>query len=263
MRPVITLTTDFGLKDPYVAEMKAVILGISPNTSIVDITHDIDKFDVKMAAYTLACASPYFPRGTVHVAIVDPHVGTKRRPILIQTQKEFYVGPDNGVLALAANNQGIEHVFEITNRRLMLSTISNTFHGRDIFAPVAAHLVGGTPPGEVGPEIRKIPTPSFARVVRRKNMLIGAVIHIDGFGNMITNFRQQKLDSLGIVETLKVKMKNRKLSLKLRRAYAEAKNKEALAIVGSHDFLEISVNQGDAGATFKARRGDKITLFKA
>lgn len=145
----------------------------------------------------------------------------------------------------------------------MLSTISNTFHGRDIFAPVAAHLAGGTPPGEVGPEIRKIPTPSFARVVRRKNMLIGAVIHIDGFGNMITNFRQQELDSLGIVETLNVKMKNRKLRLKLRRAYAEAKNKEALAIVGSHDFLEISVNQGDAGATFKARRGDKITLFKA
>jgi hypothetical protein len=152
MRPTVTLTSDFGLKDSYVAEMKAVILGISPSANIIDVSHDIEKFDVRMAAYALACAAPYFPKGTVHVVVVDPGVGTRRRSLLVQTQTAFYVGPDNGILALATNNQGIEHIFEITNPKFMLTRISNTFHGRDIFAPVAAHLANGTQPKEFGPD---------------------------------------------------------------------------------------------------------------
>lgn len=169
MAPLITLTTDFGLMDPYVAEMKGVILDINPDANIVDVSHDIRKFDIRMAAYTLACATPYFPRGTVHMAVVDPHVGTRRRPVLIQTQNAFYVGPDNGTLPLAANNQRIKHVFEISNRKFMLSRISNTFHGRDIFAPAAAHLSNGIRPAAFGPEIRRISTLGFARIIRRKH----------------------------------------------------------------------------------------------
>src|SRR4030066_406520 len=129
---MITLTTDFGLKDSYTAEMKAVILGICPHAVIVDITNEIAKFNVRMGAYVLASATPYFPKGTIHVVVVDPGVGTRRRSLLIQTKQGFFVGPDNGVLLLAAEKQGVTSIHEITNTKLMLPHVSNTFHGRDV-----------------------------------------------------------------------------------------------------------------------------------
>lgn len=258
--PIITLTTDFGSKDPYVAEIKAVILSLSPDARIVDLTHEVDKFNTRMASYVLACAAPYFPKGTVHVVVVDPGVGTRRRALLIQTRNGFYVGPDNGVLTLAANDQGIEHVFEITNRKFMLSRISNTFHGRDIFAPAAAHLINGTKPEEFGPEIDKVSKPGFTRIVKRRNMPVGEVLHVDGFGNIITNFRKRELDSMDPKEVVNVRFRSTKLRLKLCKAYAEVGKGEALAIVGSHSFLEISVNQGNAAKKLKVKAGDKITL---
>jgi S-adenosylmethionine hydrolase len=261
MPPIVTLTTDFGLRDPYVAEMKGVILSISPDATIVDLTHEIEKFDVRMAAYTLACATPCFPEGTVHVAVVDPQVGTRRRPLLIQTLKSFYVGPDNGILAIAVNMQGIEHIFEITNRKLMLPRISNTFHGRDIFAPAAAHLANGTRPVEFGPELRRISTPGFAKTFRKKGMLLGEVLHVDGFGNIITNFTEKDLGSTNMKENVDVKLKTRRLSLRLCRAYAEVEKQQPLAVIGSHSFLEISVNQGNAAKAFKIKRGDRLALF--
>jgi S-adenosylmethionine hydrolase len=140
---MITLTSDFGLKDPYVAEMKGVILTIIPNATLVDITHDIEKFNIRMAAFTLASVAPYFPKGTVHLAVVDPGVGTQRRAILVQTTQGFFVGPDNGILILPAQNQGIEHIYQLTNPKFMLPGVSSTFHGRDVFAPAAAHLDKG------------------------------------------------------------------------------------------------------------------------
>lgn len=261
--PIITLTTDFGLKDPYVAEMKAVILNISPNATIVDITHQIEKFNIRMSAYVLATAAPYFPKGTIHVVVVDPDVGTRRKAILIQTKQGYFIGPDNGVLTLAAKTQGIEHVYEITNPKLMLPKISNTFHGRDIFAPAAAHLARGTSPSEFGPEIHKIVTPKFARITKRKNTLTGEVIHIDGFGNMITNFNEKELESMGIKGMVNIKLKNTRLKLKLCKAYAEVEARKPLAIIGSHNFLEISINQGNAADTFKTKVGDKVTLYRS
>lgn len=261
--PIITLTTDFGLKDPYVAEMKAVILNISPNTKIVDITHQIEKFNIRMGAYVLAAASSYFPKGTIHVVVVDPGVGTRRKAILIQTKQGYFVGPDNGVLVLAAESQGIEHVYKITNPKLKLPKISNTFHGRDIFAPAAAHLAKGTPPSEFGPEIHKIVTPKFAKITRRKGGLIGEIIHIDGFGNIVTNFSEKELESMGIKGMVNIKLKNTRLKLKLCRAYAEVEAQKPLAIIGSHNFLEISVNQGNAADTFKTKVGDKVTLYRS
>jgi hypothetical protein len=263
MPALITLTTDFGLADSYVAEMKGVILGISPNTCIVDISHDVEKFNVRMVAYILASAAPYFSKGTVHVAVVDPSVGTKRRAILIQTRQAFYIGPDNGVLALAARSQGIEHVFRITNPKFRLPIISNTFHGRDIFAPAAAHLSKGAQPAEFGPEIQIIALTPLPRIVRGKSMLVGEVLHTDGFGNLITSFPQNVLRSLGVRSKIGVKLKGRRLTLNLCKSYAEAKKNEALAIVGSHGFLEISINQGNAAASLRVKTGDKITLFRA
>jgi S-adenosylmethionine hydrolase len=263
LKPVITLTTDFGLKDPYVAEMKAAILSVSPNVTILDISHKIEKFNIRMGAYILASASPYFPKGTIHVAVVDPGVGTKRRPLLIQTKHNFYVGPDNGVLVLAANSQGIEHIYEITNRKLMLPKISNTFHGRDIFAPAAAHLANGTPPTEFGQEIHEIVTPEFAKITRRKDMLIGEVLHVDGFGNIITNFGEKDVELMKIKQIVNVKLRNARLKLKFCKAYADVESQKPLALVGSHNFLEISINQGNAAETFKIKSGDKVTLYRS
>ncbi len=258
--PIITLTTDFGLKDPYVAEMKAAILSISRKAAIVDVTHEMEKFNIRMAAFVLASASPFFPENTIHMAVVDPRVGTERRSLLIQTKKAFYIGPDNGVLALAANNQRIEHIYEITNRKFMHSRISNTFHGRDVFAPSAAHLANGRRPTEFGPEIHKIATPSYAKVVKKKNTLVGEVVHIDSFGNIITNIQEKELKSWSIEETVEVTLNNTKLRLKLCRAYAEMKMHEPLAVIGSYDFLEISICQGNAAKTFGTKNSDQVTL---
>jgi len=261
--PIIALTTDFGLKDPYVAEIKAVILSISPNATIVDITHEIEKFNIGMGAHVLASASPYFPKGTIHVAVVDPGVGTKRRPLIIQTKHGFYIGPDNGVLALAAKSQGIEHIYEIENRKLMLPKISNTFHGRDVFAPAVAHLANGTPPAEFGPEIHEIVTPEFAKIIRRKGVLVGEVMHIDGFGNIITNFGEKELELMNAKDMVNVRLKNVMLKLKLCRVYAEVETQKPLAIIGSHNFLEVSINQGNAAERFKIKAGDKVTLYRS
>ncbi|MEM3626577.1 MAG: SAM-dependent chlorinase/fluorinase [Candidatus Bathyarchaeia archaeon] len=258
--PIITLTTDFGMKDPYVAEIKAVILDINPNATIVDITHEIEKFNMRMAAYVLACAAPYFPRGTIHVAVVDPGVGTKRRPIIIQTKNGYYVGPDNGVLVLAAKSQGIKHIYEISNRKFMLPKVSTSFHGRDIFAPASAHLAKGVSPAEFGPEIREIEIPEFSKIVKEKDMLIGEVIHIDDFGNIITNFGEKEVESIGLKDFINVKLKNVDLRLKFCKAYADVGFQEPLAIIGSHNFLEISINQGDAARHFKVKIGDKVML---
>jgi S-adenosylmethionine hydrolase len=259
---IITLTTDFGLKDAYVAEIKAVILSICRAAKIVDITHEIEKFNIRMGAFVLASASPYFPEGTIHLAIVDPSVGTKRQPILIQTKRSYFIGPDNGVLALAARNGGIEHIYKMTNRKLMMIKISNTFHGRDIFAPVAAHLAKGTLPAEFGPEIHKVATPEFAKITKRRNMLVGEVLHVDDFGNIVTNFGEKELKLMNMKETVNIKLKNTRLKLKLCKTYAEVKPQKPLAIVGSHNFLEISINQGNAAETLKIRSGDNITLYR-
>jgi len=262
-RAIITLTTDFGLRDPYVAEMKAAILSICPDATVVDISHEIEKLNTRMGAYVLASASPYFPKGTIHVAVIDPGVGTKRRPILIQTKHSLFVGPDNGVLVLAVKNQKIEHVYEITNRKLMLPKVSGTFHGRDVFAPAAAHLANGATPAGFGPEISAIVVPDFAKVIRRKNVLEGEVIHVNGFGNVITNFGRKELELMNVKDAVTVKLKNASLKLKLCKAYAEAEPHKPLAIIGSHDFLEVTVNRGNAAKYFKIKIGDRITLYRS
>lgn len=259
---IITLTTDFGLRDPYVAEMKAVILNIKPNAKIIDITHEIEKFNIRMGAYVLASAAPYFPKNTIHVVVVDPGVGTKRKPIIIKTKNAYYIGPDNGVLVLAAKNEGILHVYEISNREVMLPKVSDTFHGRDIFAPAAAYLANGTALARFGPEIHDIVVPEFTKVVKQKDRVTGEILHVDGFGNLITNIGKRELKLMDVNETVNIRLKGRKLKLKLCKSYASVKLGEPLAIIGSHNFLEISVNQGNASERFNVKVGDKITLYR-
>lgn len=260
---MITLTTDFGLKDPYVAEMKAVILGICPNAVIIDITHEIEKFNIRMGAFILDSAVPYFPKGAIHVAVVDPGVGTRRHPILIQTKQGFFVGPDNGLLILAAEKQGIMHIHELTNPRFMLPKVYATFHGRDIFAPAAAHLMNGVKPEELGPEIRKAVHPEFAKVTQRNGVLVGEVLHVDGFGNIITNINEKEVAQSHVKTAVIVDLAGHKLKLKLCQAYGEAEPREPLALIGSHGFLEIALNQGNAAKRFKTKAGDSVTMSPA
>ena len=260
---IATLTTDFGLKDPYVAEMKAAILSICPNSAIVDITHEIAKFNVRVGAYMLASAEPYFPKGSVHVAVVDPGVGTQRRPILIQTKQGFFVGPDNGILVLGAEKQGITCIHELANPKFMLPKVSNTFHGRDIFAPAAAYLLNGVKPEEFGPKISEAVKPEFAKVTLKNGVVVGEVLHVDGFGNIITNINEKEAAQNHLKGTVIVELQNYKLKLRFCNAYGETKPREPLALIGSHGFLEIALKQSSAAEKFKTKLGDRVTISPA
>jgi len=262
--PVVTLLSDFGLKDPYVAEMKAVVLSICPQARLVDISHEIEKFNIRMGAFVLASAAPYFPKGTVHVAVVDPRVGTKRRAIMVEAEDAFFVGPDNGLLVLAAERLGIRHVYEITNRRFMLSRVSHTFHGRDIFAPAAAHLAKGEcKPSHFGPEMKDYVVPRFAKPRLTKNALFCEVLHVDDFGNIVTNISRAEFEKTGIREgaMLRLRLRDRVVKLRFCSAYGEVLVRKSLVLIGSHEFLEVSVNQGNASERFGVRVGDAFAIM--
>jgi hypothetical protein len=254
------LLSDFGLKDPYMPEIKAAILTICPEARIVDISHSIEKFNVRMGAFVLASVAPYSPAGTVHVAVVDPGVGTERRALLVQTKRAFYTGPDNGLLMLAAQKGGIIHTYAITNSEFMLPTVSSTFHGRDVFAPAAAHLLSGVSPKQFGPEISDFEVPRFAKPTRQTGRLVGEVLHVDDFGNIITNISEEDLSKARMKtgKTLAVDMKNEHLKVNLCRTYGDAAPKSVLMLVDSHGFLELAVNQGNASRRFRVNAGDTV-----
>jgi S-adenosylmethionine hydrolase len=257
---VITLTSDFGLVDSYVAQMKGVILTINPTSTIIDITHNIGKFNIQMGAFMLASAASYFPKGTVHVAVVDPGVGTKRRAIVIQTKQAILIGPDNGLLLLAAERQGILGIHELTNPKLRLPEISGTFHGRDVFAPAAAYIEKGVKLERFGPKVDEPVRPEFAQVKHAKDSTLCRVLHIDSFGNIITNVGKAEVPK---TEALNVKMDDTQLKLKLKKTYGETKLNEPLALIGSHGFLEIALNRGNAAERYHAKVGMEIAVSSA
>jgi S-adenosylmethionine hydrolase len=201
MRPIITLTTDFGTADAFVGAMKGVILGICPEADLVDICHDVPPQDVRAGALRLAAAARYFPAGAVHLVVVDPGVGSSRRPIAVENDTHRFVGPDNGLMALALDEAGGRwRGVELTERRFQLPVISQTFHGRDLFAPAAAHLAAGVPLSELGQPLDHIveltiPEPRWAG-----NCLRGEVIDVDRFGNLVTNVRAEHLTGYRIHE---------------------------------------------------------------
>jgi S-adenosylmethionine hydrolase len=260
--PLITLLSDFGLKDPYVAEMKATILTICPNARIIDISHMIEEFNVKTGAFVLASAAPYFPEGTIHVAVIDPGVGTERRALLVQTVRAFYIGPDNGVLMLAAKKSQIKRVFTPANPEFMLPRVSSTFHGRDVFAPAAAYLASGVNPEKFGPEIKDYVVPSFAHPKLRAKDLVGEVLHIDNFGNVVTNVSIEDLKKICIKVRgqLVLRHKNESYYVNLLSAYGNAETGSLLVLIGSHGFLEIALNQGNASRKLRMKMGDTLII---
>ena len=256
MAPIITLTTDLGLTDAYVAAMKGVILSINPEAKLVDICHTIKPQNIIQAAFVLSRAYPFFPQGTIHVVVVDPGVGTQRRAIILSTKSASFVAPDNGVLSYVTQQSSVWEAVAITRPQFWRSTVSPTFHGRDIFAPVAARLSLGLPLtdfGEVITSVAMLPLPQPYQAA--DGSIIGHVIHIDSFGNLITDIKNDNLPKGKPAVTIEV---GNQLISGLSRTYAEGS--ELLALIGSDGYLEIAVKEGNASALLDAKVGDEVRI---
>lgn len=254
--PLVTLTTDFGSRDPYVAAMKGVIFSIQPRLTIMDLSHEIAPRDILEGSLFLAGAIPYFPEHTVHVAVVDPGVGMQRHPIIIYAGDRYLVSPDNGIATCYIRQFPVQDIRVIENERFMHAKISPTFHGRDIFAHAAAHLARGVPLHEFGPELERaveldIPEPEMA-----PKGITGEVIHVDRFGNLITNIQQGMLPDASPIH---IEAGSYRLD-GLHRTYGEVPMGVPLALIGSTGLLEIAVSGGDASALLGIGRGQGVVV---
>jgi S-adenosyl-L-methionine hydrolase (adenosine-forming) len=262
-RPIVTLTTDFGLNDHFVGTIKGVILRIVPDAEIVDICHSVQAFDILDGALALAQTYSYFPPRTVHLVVVDPGVGSARRPIIASSEEQSFVAPDNGVLSLMYAREERLNVRHITSEHYFLQPISNTFHGRDIFAPVAAYLAKGVEHEKFGEEITDFvrfnaprPKPTDANTVR------GVVLRVDRFGNLITNFTPQDAPALfqQTPPAFKIVVGKREISV-MRSNYAEGAPGEVFGILGSMGYLEIVANRGSAAQLVGSGKGTEVQLI--
>jgi S-adenosylmethionine hydrolase len=274
MGAIITLTTDFGLADGYVAAMKGVVLGINPEAKLVDICHSIKPQNISQAAFVLSTAYEFFPQRTIHLVVVDPGVGTERRAIILRTPAADFVAPDNGVLSYVIepssakpvdiNRQQLElgtglEAVAITKSRFWRSPVSPTFHGRDIFAPVAAHLSLGLPPADFGEVITSLTVLPLSRPYQAPDgTLVGNIRHIDNFGNLITSIRGSDLPQRA--QAIMVEVGNEIIS-GLSRTYGTGKG--LLALIGSSGYLEISLKEGNAGTFLEAEIGDEVKIKKS
>jgi S-adenosylmethionine hydrolase len=258
-RPVITLLTDFGCADHYAAAMKGVMLGICPNAQLVDISHEIPPYAITEAAFTLAQAWRYFHKGTVHLVVVDPGVGSARRPILIEADGHRFVAPDNGVLTMLFDSETSHKAREITASRYFRQPVSQTFHGRDVFAPVAAHLATGVAPARFGKRIGDYVRLNFAKPARTApKQWTGVILKIDRFGNLITNFASEVSKRLAR-EPFEIRIGTHCVSV-LASNYAEMRAGELFVIAGSAGFLEVSMNQASAAASIGVQPGGSVNL---
>ncbi|MCA9398483.1 MAG: SAM-dependent chlorinase/fluorinase [Candidatus Omnitrophica bacterium] len=255
MKRTIVLLTDFGTQDSYVGVMKGVILTIQNDTHLVDLTHHIKPQNIVQAATVLKNAYKFFPAKTVFCCVVDPGVGTERHPVIVKTKDYTFVGPDNGLFApIIAEEEAT--VYTISNTKYFLEPVSQTFHGRDIFAPVAAHVSKGVAVTKIGTRQKdhvklNLPQP---KVDQRRNCVIGQIVDIDRFGNLITNVKPDFLKDAFVIHLKK------KAIDKLSVSYGDAPGGDLLAIIGSHGFLEFSVNQGSAEEVAKSKIGDTFKI---
>lgn len=261
-RPIITLTTDFGTNDHFVGAMKGVILDIVPEAQIVDICHSVQAFDVLDGALTISQAYSYFPNRTVHVVVIDPGVGTARRPIVASSDKYHFVAPDNGVLSLVYAREQRIHVRHITSEHYFLQPVSNTFHARDIFSPVAAYLAKEVDSLKFGEEVEdyvrfSAPKPKAVD----ENRLRGVVLKIDRFGNLVTNISPQDAPMLfgAAGKAFKIVVGSREIT-EIHSAYAEGAPGEVFGVLGSMGFLEIAANRGAAAQLTGASKGSDVTI---
>ena len=275
--PLVTLTTDFGTADGYVGTMKGVILDIAPGARLVDLSHEIAPQDVRQAAYVLYTAYSFFPPHTVHLVVVDPGVGSARRPIGLRTPKGFFVGPDNGVFSYVMAREPVEVLVELADPRYRLPQVSHTFHGRDVFAPAAAHLAAGVRIEALGPPVPDPVTFPPPRLEIASDSVTGEVLHADHFGNVITSIGKLAWsgDRLSLEPAFREAGNREQVRFKAAestvvagewevagvfRTYAEVEPGEVLALVGSEGHLEIAVREGNAARRLRLRPGQTVVL---
>jgi len=261
-QPIVTLTTDFGTSDHFVGTMKGVILEIVPEAQIVDICHQVQAYDILDAALTISQAYAHFPTGTVHIVVVDPGVGTDRRPIIASSDRHHFVAPDNGILSLVYAKEERMHVRHITSDHYFLQPLSNTFHGRDIFAPVAAYLAKQVDPLKFGEEVEDYkrfaaprPKPADGETLR------GVILKADRFGNLITNVTPEDLPILFGADSPAFSIKvGKKEVTRIAMNYAEGEPNEVFGILGSMGYLEIAANRGSAAQLTGAGKGNEVLI---
>lgn len=264
-QPIITLTTDFGLNDHFVGTVKGVILSIAPEATIIDISHSVQAFDILDGALAIAQAYNYFPTGTVHMVVVDPGVGSARRPIIASSDRHHFVAPDNGLLSLVYGREERMHVRDISSDHYFLQPICNTFHARDIFAPVAAYLAKGVDTQKFGEEVEDFvrfnaPRPKPAG----GNSFRGVVLKVDRFGNLITNFTAQDVPAMFEAQVPPFKIAVGKSEItSMKNSYSEGAQGEIFAILGSMGYLELAANRGSASQLTGIGKGAEVNLTLA
>jgi len=258
---LITLTTDFGHSDPFVGIMKGVIAGIDPEARVIDVSHGVPPQDVMAAAMMLRHSVSYFPPGTIHVAVVDPNVGGERRPLLIESEGSFFVGPDNGILSLALEEKRPTRIIHLSNPRYHLQPTSATFHGRDIFAPVAANLSLGINPAAFGETVETFVRLMVPQVVTMESRIAGQILYIDKFGNLFTNIRDRDLKGLP-GEKLAISLGEVTIG-GLAPTYTAATGGGLVAVINSWGLLEIAAYKDSAEKRTGAKIGDKVQVVLA
>lgn len=259
MRNVITLTTDFGLQDYYVSAMKAVMLNIAADARLVDISHGVPSQDIMAGSWILKNSAMLFPSGTVHTVVIDPGVGTERDPIALEIEDQYFVGPDNGIFSLLTRDT-VYRAVRLTNERYWRENPSNTFHGRDIFAPVAAHLSQGVPFKKLGDPVKDLVTYKWTVPIADKDGLEGMVIHIDKFGNLITNITEDLLEEVIDAKDVRIYVGNTILD-DIATTFGKVTEGEPVAYIGSSGMLEIGINKGSAEEMLSVQKGAQISLI--
>jgi S-adenosyl-L-methionine hydrolase (adenosine-forming) len=259
-RPIITLTTDYGTSDHLVGTLKGVILKINPDVTIVDISHDVSPYDLLDGALTIGSSYSYFPPRTIHVVVVDPGVGTDRRPLLVTGDTQYFVAPDNGVLSLVYEREENVLVRHANVEHYYLQPVSKTFHGRDVFAPVAAWLAKGAQASAMGEEISDYKKFAMPKAKAAEGVSKGVVLRVDSFGNIVTNFRPEDLPAAAIENgTVQITLGNHSVS-KLVDTFAKGVPGEPFAYIGSNGFVEIGINRGNASKSLGIGRGTQVIL---
>jgi S-adenosyl-L-methionine hydrolase (adenosine-forming) len=256
---VITLTTDFGASDWFVGTMKGVIASLAPKTTVVDLTHGLPPGDIRGGAFALAASYRFFPKGTIHVVVVDPGVGSRRKAIAVRTDKYIFVGPDNGVLSWALTKERIRAIHALENEARFLRPVSQTFHGRDVFAPVAAHLSRGVPIQKFGPALKDFARMPWPEPKVRRGRIEGEVVYIDRFGNAITNLESGVLRNPSEA-SCEIHAQRRQVC-PVRSHFQAVAPKSPVALAGSSGFLEIAVNGGSAEQALGVRMGTRVSLL--
>lgn len=259
---LVGLLSDFGLKDSYVAQMKAAILTISPSTTIVDISHSIERYDVRQGMFVLASVAPYFPEESILLAVVDPGVGGSRRPLLLETRRSKFVGPDNGLLSPAAEKEGVTAAYHLNESKYFADKVSPTFHGRDVFAHAVGHLANDVPAFKMGPRITDYVRSTISEARLHDDEIHGRVLHIDHFGNVVTDIDFELLESgrIDFGARIRIRASSGDMEMQFCETYSDVSSGQLLATIGSQGFLELAVNQGDAARALGARVGDIILL---